>query len=128
VKRRGLIIFVTALIGTSICASLARQPVGRTRPDLAAWFSFDDGPLTFSSVYTSGSVGPFKVGDTHATTVDRLSKVDVLAQDMPQLQQQRPEWRLSLPSQGGGYSTYTVTFTGDRVTAIRSYYSIFAGL
>ncbi len=128
VKHRGIIIFGTILIVAITCASLARHTLGRTRPDLVAWFSFDDGPLTFARVYTSGSVGPFRVGDTRAATASRLSKVQVPAQDMPQLWRQRPQWSLSLPSRGGGYSTYTITFTDDRVMSIQAFYSVFAGL
>lgn len=127
-KHRGTKVFVTILIALFTCALLTRQPLGRTRPDLAAWFSFDGDPLTFDCVYTAGSVGPFTVGDTRAATANRLSKVHVLAQDIPQLSDHRARWRLSLPAQGGGYSTYTITFKSDRVTSIRAFYSMFAGL
>lgn len=125
--RRGKLIWVTA---TALIAAgfLVRGPVGRTRPDLIAWLSFDGGPLTFSRSYRSGSVGPFRVGDTHAATIDRLSSQHVLAQDMPQLRREQPVWKLSLPAASGGYVTYTITFAADRITSVRAFYSVFAGL
>lgn len=128
VKRRKIAITGTILILSFLCAALGRQPLGRSRPDLAAWFFFDDGPLTFSQAYASGSIGPFNIGDTRVATLRQLSKEHLLAQDMPQLAHKPPRWRLSLPSPSGGYSTYTITFTGDRVTAVQAFYSVFAGL
>jgi hypothetical protein len=127
-RRRSKLIWASATVALIVAGVLLRGPLGRTRPDLMAWFSFEDGPLTFSRSYRSGTVGPFRVGDIHAMTVDRLSSQHVLAQDMPQLWKERPEWTLSLPAASGGYVTYTITFTADRVTTVRSFYSVFAGL
>jgi hypothetical protein len=127
-KRRSKAIWAIATVALIVAGVLARGPIGRTRPDLVAWFSFDDGPLTFSLNYRSGSVGRFKVGDTHAATIDRLSSQHVLAQDMPQLGEKQPVWKLSLPAASGGYVTYTIMFAADRITSVRVFYSVFAGL
>ncbi len=127
-RRRGKLIWATAAAALIVAGVLVRGPVGRTRPDLMAWLSFDDGPLTFSRSYRSGNVGPFKVGDTHAATIDRLSSQHVLAQDMPQLWEEQPIWKLSLPAASGGYVTYTIKFAADRVVSVRAFYSVFAGL
>lgn len=127
-RRRGKLIWTTATVALIVVGGLVRAPVGRTRPDLMAWFSFDDGPLTFSRSYRSGGVGPFKVGDTRAATIERLSSQHVLAEDMAQLRKEQPVWRLSLPAVCGGYVTYTITFAADRVTSVRAFYSVFAGL
>lgn len=125
---RRKLIWAGATVALIVAGVLARGPVGRARPDLMAWFSFDDGPLTFSNSYRSGSVGPFKVGDTHAATIERLSSQHVLAQDMPQLWNEQPVWKLSLPAVSGGYVTYTITFSADRITSVHAFYSVFAGL
>jgi hypothetical protein len=127
-RRRGKLVWATATVALIVAGMLVRGPVGRTRPDLMAWLSFDDGLLTFSRSYGSGSIGPFKVGDTHAATIDRLPLQHVLAQDMPQLSERRPVWTLSLPAPSGGYVTYTITFAADRVASVRAFYSVFAGL
>lgn len=127
-RRRCKLIWATATVALLVAGVLVRGPVGRTRPDLMAWFSFDDGPLTFDRSYWSGSVGPFRVGDTRAATINRLSSQHVLAQDMPQLWEERPVWTLSLPASRGGYVTYTITFSADRVRSVRAFYSVFAGL
>jgi hypothetical protein len=126
--KRGKLIWVTATVALIVTAVLARGPLGRTRPDLAAWLSFDDGPLTFSRAYTSGRVGPFTIGDTHAAVVERLSSQHVLAQDVPQLSKNRSEWTVSLPASAGAYVTYTIAFTADRAVSIRTFYSVFSGL
>jgi hypothetical protein len=127
-RRRGKLIWAIATMALIVAGVLVRGPIGRTRPDSMAWLSFDEGPLTFSRSYGSGSIGPFKVGDTHAATIDRLSSQHVLEQDMPQLWKEQPVWKLSLPAVSGGYVTYTVTFAADRVTSVRAFYSVFAGL
>lgn len=127
-RRQRKLIWATATVALIVVGVLVRGPIGRTRPDLMAWFSFDQGPLTFSRRYGSGSVGPFKVGDTHAATIDRLSSQHVLAQEMPQLWREQRVWKLSLPAVSGGYVTYTIVFAADRVTSVRAFYSVFAGL
>jgi hypothetical protein len=127
-KRRGKLIWATMTLGFVVAVVLVRGPLGRTRPDLMALVSFDGGPLTFSRTYRSGNVGPFRVGDTRAETVNRLLTQHVLAQDMPQLQTERAEWALSLPAVSGGYVTYTITFSADRVTSVRAFYSHLSGL
>lgn len=127
-SRRGKLIWTGAIAALIVTGILVRSPLGRTRPDLAAWFSFDDGPLAFSHKYTSGRVGPFTVGDTSAATIDRLSSQHLLAEDIPQIQGKLPRWRLSLPARTGGYVTYTIMFAGGRITSINAYYSMFAGL
>lgn len=127
-KRRGKLIWATMALGLVVAVVLVRGPLGRTRPDLMALLSFDGGPLTFSRSYKSGNVGPFRVGDTRAETVNRLLSEHVLAEDMPQLRTAGAEWTLSLPAVSGGYVTYTITFNADRVTSVRAFYSLFSGL
>jgi hypothetical protein len=122
------LIWATAAIAVFSAAVLARATLGRTRPDLAVWFSFDDGPLTFSQGYASGKVGPFEIGDTRGKIIERLSEQHVLDQDVPQLSQNLPKWRVSLPTNAGGYVTYTITFTDDHATHIQTFYSLFSGL
>jgi hypothetical protein len=51
--RRRKLIWVAATTALVVGGALVRDPVGRTRPDLMAWFSFDDGLLTFSRSYRS---------------------------------------------------------------------------
>ncbi len=126
--KRGKLIWATAILALIVTAVFVPGPFGRTRPDLAVWFSFDEGPLTFSRSYASGTVGPFTIGDTRVAAIDRLSSQHLLAQDMPQLWKARPEWTLSLPAASGGYVTYTIAFTADRVTSVRAFYSVFSGL
>jgi len=127
-KRRGKLIWVAVTAGLVVADVLVRGPLGRTRPDVMAWFSFDGAPLTFSRRYRSGNVGPFRVGDTRAQAVSRLSSQQLLEQDIPQLRTERADWTLSLPAASGGYVTYTITFTDDRVTSVRAFYSVFSGL
>lgn len=126
--KRGKFILATVTVALIVTAVFTRGPLGRTRPDLAAWFSFDGAPLTFSRAYTSGRVGPFTIGDTHAEIIQRLSSQRILAQDSPQLSKSLPEWTVSLPADCGGYVTYTITFNADRAFSIRTFYSVFAGL
>lgn len=126
--KRDKFIMATAAVALIITAVLARGPLGRTRPDLAAWFSFDGAPLTFSHTYTSGRAGPFTIGGTRAEIIQRLSSHHMLAQDIPQLSKSQPEWIVSLPADGGGYVTYTIAFTADRSVSVRTFYSVFAGL
>lgn len=84
--------------------------------------------MTFSRAYTTGEVGPFANGDTHAEIIQQLSSQHMLAQDKPQLSKSRPKWTVSLPADSVGYVIYTIDFTADRVTSIRTFYSVFAGL
>jgi hypothetical protein len=105
-----------------------RKPLGRTRPDLAALISFDDGPLTFSKTYSSGSVGPFAIGESRAAVARRISKLPFLDQDKQQLVGRSPTWRFALPLPSGGYAIYTLNFENDRIASAKSFYSVFAGL
>lgn len=105
-----------------------RPSLGRSRPDLAALVSFDDGPLTFSWTYKEGEVGPFIIGESRSTTRQRLANLSLLEQDEAQLRGQEAKWRVALPAQSGGYSIYTLTFAGERLASVKAFYSLFAGL
>ena len=112
-----------------IAAGWALRPsLGRSRPDLAALVSFDDGPLTFSRTYTEGEVGPFTIGDSRSATRQRLASFQLLEQDTPQLSGKEARWRVALRAQSGGYSIYTLTFQGERLTTVKAFYSLLAGL
>ncbi len=117
---------VTLVAVTAGCA--LRPSLGRSRPDLAAFLSFDDGPLTFSRTYSSGRVGPFNVEDSRSLTRQRLSGFPLLEQDEAQLSGTDAVWRISLPARSGGYTIYTLTFQGERIATVNAFYSIFAGL
>ena len=116
----GIVSIVVALVAL-------RQTLGRERPDLLAWISFDDGPLAFSKTYQSGRIGPFEVGQSRTQTLARLRSMTLLEQDRPQLQNAGP-WRISLPARSGGYVTYTVNFERGNVRDVRAYYAVLAGL
>lgn len=109
------------------CAS--RSWVGRSRPDLAALLSFDDGtPLTFARTYAAGNVGPFIIGESSSATRARLSTFSLLDQDKGQLTGEAPSWRVSLPAKSGGYNIYTLKFAGGELVSVRAFYSVFASL
>lgn len=109
------------------CAS--RSWVGRSRPDLAALLSFDDGtPLTFARTYAAGKVGPFTIGESLSATRARLSTFSLIDQDRGQLTGEASSWRVSLPAQSGGYNIYTLKFARGELVSVRAFYSVFAGL
>jgi hypothetical protein len=126
VRGRNLIIIAVLVVVATGCA--LRPSVGRTRPDLAAAVSFDDGPLTFSRTYNSGEVGPFTVGESRSRTRRRLASFRLLEQDQAQLNGGDARWTVALPAQSGGYSIYTLTFEGERLTSVKAFYSLLAGL
>jgi len=120
-----------ALIGAFVMmgAGCALRPsLGRSRPDLAALLSFDGGPLTFERTYSSGTVGPFSIGESRAVTRRRLSSFPLLDQDKAQLNGNRATWTAALPSKSGGYNIYTLSFRAERLASVRAFYSVFAGL
>ena len=119
-------IVVLSVVTVAGCAS--RHSLGRSRPDLAALISVDDGLFGFAETYTTGSVGPFKIGDTRAGTIGRLERIRLFPDDRAQLQQNSPSWRLSIPARSGGHSVYTLRFANERIVSVRAYYSVFAGL
>jgi hypothetical protein len=124
-------IWAFGLVGLAVAVVIVvalRQTLGRERPDLLAWVSFDDGPFAFAKTYKNGRVGPFDVGQTRAQAVGRLSDLSLLEEDRPQLHQNAPKWRVSLPARSGGYVTYTVRFDHERVRDVQAYYAILAGL
>ena len=122
--------WLIAGIGLAVVGGCASRPwVGRSRPDLAALLSFDDGhPLTFARTYTAGKVGPFTIGESRGAARERLSSLPLLDQDRGQFSREASSWRVSLPAKCGGYNTYTLRFAGDRVVSIRAFYSVIAGL
>ena len=115
----------TLIILTAGCA--LRQPLGRSRPDLAALLSLDHG-LTFERTYSSGRVGPFDIGIARSVTRQRLSGFPLLDQDKAQLTGNAPTWTVALPAKSGGYSIYTLKFEGERLASVNAFYSVFAGL
>lgn len=120
-----------AIVGTVLLVAsgcVLRGPMGRHRPDVAAFLSFDEGPLTFSRAYSSGDVGPFTIGDSRSVTRARLSTFPLLDQDKAQLSSTAPTWTVALRARNGGYTIYTLSFEGDRIASVRAFYSLFAGL
>lgn len=122
--------FVWAIIGelalvTAGCA--LRQPLGRSRPDLAAVLSIDHG-LTFERTYSSGKIGPFNIGDSRSVTRQRLSAFPLLEQDKAQLSGKATSWRAALPAKSGGYNIYTLNFENERLVSVKAFYGLFAGL
>lgn len=107
------------------CAS--RSSLGRNRPDLAALMSFDRAPLTFERTYSSGDVGPFTIGESRSVTMQHLSGYVPSVRDM-ELHGKPATWKVALPATSGGYSIYTLHFEGDRLTSVKAFYSVFAGL
>ena len=107
-----------------------QQTFGRSRPDIAAWFSIDEGMLwTFSKTYHDGTVGPVSVGESRQTLKARLLALGQLDEaDKSQLLDAVPEWRFGLPARSGGYTIYTINFESDRVVSVQPFYSVFAGL
>ena len=121
------LLLVSVLIAAVVAYS-ARPTLGRTRPDLAALISFDDGLFGFAETYTAGQVGPFDVGDTRSETVERLRSFSLLEEDQAQLRTNSAVWRLALPAKSGGWAIYTLSFDDERITSVKAYYSLFAGL
>jgi hypothetical protein len=126
--RQGTKVAIGALLVAVVAGIAFRQPMGRSRPDLAAILSFDDGPLTFARTYSSGVVGPFAIGDSREVTARRLSALPLLAQDRPQLSGKAAVWRVALPAKSGGHAIYTLRFERERVATVKAFYSMFAGL
>lgn len=122
--------WLIAAIALTIGGGCASRPwVGRSRPDLAALLSFDDGtPLTFARTYAEGKVGPFTIGESRSATRERLSTFPLLDQDRGQLTGGASNWRIALPAKSGGYNIYTLKFAGGHVVSVRAFYSLFAGL
>lgn len=127
-KRRAMLAVVIVLVIATVAGCASRYSVGRSRPDLAAWVSADDGLFGFAQTYTTGTVGPFQVGETRSATIDRLRGLRLFPDDQAQIQADSPSWRLSIPAKSGGYATYTLRFENERIVSARAYYSIFAGL
>lgn len=119
---------LVAGVVVAVAACAFRPSLGRSRPDLAALFSADEGLFGFAETYTSGHVGPFKVGDTRSVTLARLRRVHLLDQDQAQLRANSPAWRLAVPAKLGGWAIYTLRFQDERITSVKAYYSMFAGL
>jgi hypothetical protein len=111
-----------------VSGCVARQALGRTRPDLAALISCDDGIFAFAETYTTSDVEPFRIGDSRTETVARLRHIQLLEHDQAQLRTSDARWRLAVPAKSGGWAVYTLWFKDERVTAVKAYYSVFAGL
>ena len=125
-RGRGWTVIAVLTVVTAGCA--LRPSLGRSRPDLAALLSFDDGPLTFSRAYTSGEVGPFTIGESRSATRQRLASFPLLEQDKAQLSGKEGKWTVALPAQSGGYSIYTLIFEGERLATVKAFYSCLSGL
>ena len=126
--RRVIKFLVGGVLIAAAAACAVRPTLGRTRPDLAALISFDDGLFGFAETYTAGRVGPFRVGDTRSTTVDQLRRFSLLEQDQAQLRTNSAVWRLALPAKSGGWAIYTLRFDDEQIASVKAYYSVFAGL
>lgn len=126
--KRALKFLVVGMLIAAAVGCAARPTLGRTRPELAALISFDDGPFGFAETYTAGRVGPFNVGDTRSTTVKRLRSFSLLEEDRAQLRTKDAVWRLAVPAKNGGWAIYTLRFDDERVASVGAYYSLFAGL
>jgi hypothetical protein len=122
--------WLIAGVALAVVGGCASRPwVGRSRPDLAALLSFDDGhPLTFARTYTAGKVGPFTIGESRSAARERLSTFSLLDQDRGQLTGEGSSWRVALPAKSGGYNIYTLKFAGGHVVSVQAFYSVFAGL
>ena len=124
--KRKLVIIALLVAVTAGCA--LRVPLGRSRPDIAALMSFDDGPLTFARTYDTGQVGPFTIGQSRGVLREHLLIGPLLAEDRVQLASDAPVWRVALPAKSGGYNIYTLNFMDDQLVSVEAFYSIFAGL
>ena len=127
-KRRAKLAVVIVLIVATVVGCASRYSLGRSRPDLAALVSADDGLFGIAQTYTTGTVGPFQIGDTRSATVGRLRGIRLFPDDQAQVQANNPSWRLAIPAKSGGYAIYTVHFENKRVVSVRAYYHVFAGL
>ncbi len=119
---------LVGLVGMIVGAIAVRAHYGRHRPDIAARVSFDDGPLAFAKTYHDGTVGPFRIGASRVATTHELERMALLEQDLAQLREAKPTWRISLPAKDGGYATDTLAFEDERIVSVKAYYSHFAGL
>ena len=126
--KRGAMLAVIVLVVATVAGCASRYSLGRSRPDLAALVSADDGLFGFAQTYTTGTVGPFQIGDTRSATVGRLRGIRLFPHDQAQVQTNSPSWRLSIPAKSGGYAVYTLRFENERVVSARAYYSVFSGL
>jgi hypothetical protein len=126
--RRGIKFLAIGVLITAAAACAARPSLGRNRPDLAALISFDDGLFGFRKTYAAGRVGPFEIGDTRSTTAERIRSFQLGEDQQTEMQAGSPEWRLSLPTQRGGWAVYTLRFENERITSVTAYYHVFAGL
>jgi hypothetical protein len=124
--RRAKWAFIGFLVVVSAGCAL-RPSLGRGRPDLAALMSFDGAPLTFDRTYTSGKVGPFTIGDSRRDTMERIAGSRPSDKDM-ELHGKPAAWSVALPAQSGGYNIYTLHFEGERLSSVKAFYSVFAGL
>lgn len=117
-------------LALAVVGGWASRPwVGRSRPDLAAFLSFDDGhPLTFAQTYTAGKVGPFTIGESRSAALKRLSTLPMLDLDAGQLTGAGSSWTVGLPAKSGGPNIYTLKFASGHVVSVRAFYSVFAGL
>ena len=105
-----------------------RAAFDRTRPDIAAWVSFDDGLWSFEKTFEYGPVGPFEVGQSREDARRQLENVNLFENDRSQIGSETGDWRIALPAQGGGYGIYTVQFDGNHIASIKTYYAVLAGL
>lgn len=105
-----------------------RSTFGRSRPDLAAWVSFDDGLWAYQRTFSDGPVGPLTVGQSREEARSQLETLTLFDDDRQTIAEPEGDWRIALPAQSGGYVIYTVQFEADRVVSIKPYYAVFAGL
>ncbi|AKH42547.1 hypothetical protein FHS61_000317 [Altererythrobacter atlanticus] len=100
-----------------------RSGMGRERPDVAAWFSADEGLWGFTETYTSGPAGPFEVGESRDAV---RAKIAGFHPDPAALDDGSDRWNVSVPAESGGSITYAISFANDQVTALEPHYSVFA--
>ena len=125
---RKLIIVGTALTVSVVAHFGVRAIYGRDRPDLAAWVSWDDGLWSYEKEYASGAVGPFAIGESRDSARAKLSTTKLFENDVAEIDKPSGNWRIALPAKGGGYVIHTVEFADERVSSVKVYYAVFAGL
>ena len=150
VQKRWIVLIVLGLTGAAAVAS--RASVGRENACWVALYSFDDGPGTFEHTYKSGAVGPFVIGQSKDEASHALSSWPeqfILPMEMskaeyaeyyltensdvsPQMRSflnRSDRWTVAIRTEScGGSVIYEPFFVRGRMTQVKAFYSVFAGL
>ena len=100
----------------------ARSAVARTKPCAVVPYSFDGEPFTFEHTYSSGSVGPFTVGQKRSEAF-----AAVTSQGLP-VAKSSDEWRVAVKACSETHAHYTATFAKGRLQKVKLFVSAFEGL